>query len=46
MRKRRLSLPGVGTPAPDFELEAVDGGSIRLAEAPKPVALVFLRHLA
>ncbi len=37
--------PRVGELAPDFSLPAIDGGAVRLAEYPKPVALVFLRHL-
>jgi peroxiredoxin len=32
--------------APDFTLPATDGGTVHLAEYPRPVALVFLRHLA
>lgn len=39
-------LPRAGEPAPDFTLPATDGGAVHLAEYPKPVALVFLRHLA
>jgi peroxiredoxin len=39
-------LPRVSDPAPDFTLATTDGGALRLASVPKPVALVFLRHLA
>jgi peroxiredoxin len=39
-------LPHAGEPAPDFTLPATDGGTVHLAAYPKPVALVFLRHLA
>ncbi|HWP41793.1 MAG TPA: hypothetical protein VNO14_01065 [Blastocatellia bacterium] len=46
MSKRRLRVPGVGEVAPDFALPATDGGSVRLGEHPKPVAIVFFRHLA
>ncbi|GAC1458537.1 MAG: hypothetical protein PVSMB4_18080 [Ktedonobacterales bacterium] len=42
----RLRLPRVGELAPDFTLPATDGGTVHLAEYPRPVALVFLRHLA
>jgi peroxiredoxin len=45
-RSESLRLPQVGERAPDFTLPATDGDSIDLAEYPKPVALVFLRHLA
>lgn len=41
----RPRLPRVGESAPDFSLPAIDGGTVRLAEYPKPIALVFLRHL-
>lgn len=41
----RLSFPQVGKPAPDFALMAIDGAHVHLAAYPKPVALVFLRHL-
>ena len=41
-----MRLPGVGELAPDFKLEALDGSIVNLSEYPKPVALVFLRHLA
>jgi hypothetical protein len=36
----------VGEPAPDFTLPATDSGVIHVAAYPKPVALIFLRHLA
>jgi peroxiredoxin len=39
-------LPQAGEPAPDFALPAVDGATVALADFPKPVALVYLRHLA
>jgi peroxiredoxin len=39
-------MPRIGEPAPDFTLPATGGGTFHLAAAPKPVALVFLRHLA
>ena len=39
-------LPHAGEPAPDFTLPATDGGTVDLAAYPKPVVLVFLRHLA
>jgi hypothetical protein len=39
-------LPQAGEPAHDFMLPAVDGGMVALANYPKPVILVFLRHLA
>jgi peroxiredoxin len=35
-----------GDEAPVFTLPSVDGGVISLSEQPKPVALIFLRHLA
>ena len=41
----RLRLPRVGEPAPALALPATDGTTIDLATAPKPLALVFLRHL-
>lgn len=37
--------PGLGAPAPEFVLPAAGGGTVRLREHPKPLALVFLRHL-
>ena len=39
-------LPRVGTPPPDFTLPSISGNTVALAEVPKPVALVFLRHNA
>jgi peroxiredoxin len=39
------NLPPVGALAPDFTLAATDGGAVHLADAPKPLGLVFLRHL-
>lgn len=41
-----LRLPRAGAPAPDFTLPTTDDGEAHLATYPKPVALVFLRHLA
>lgn len=46
MSYKKLPRLEVGDSAPDFELPAADGGTLRLADYPKPVALVFLRHLA
>jgi hypothetical protein len=46
MTHSRLKLPAPGTAAPDFTLPSIDGGTVLLSSAPKPVALVFLRHLA
>jgi peroxiredoxin len=43
---RQLRLPRVGEPAPALHLPATDGTTVDLATYPKPVALVFLRHLA
>ena len=45
MARAQLHLPPVGSPAPDFTLPATDGATIHLAGFPKPVALIFLRHL-
>ncbi len=42
----KLRIPKVGEIAPDFVLPATDGTTIELATYPKPVALVFMRHLA
>lgn len=39
-------VPRAGEPAPDFEAQSLDGTTLTLASHPKPVALVFLRHLA
>lgn len=44
-RRPRLRLPRVGEMAPKFTLPATDGGTVDLAGALKPLALVFLRHL-
>ncbi len=44
--RTRLHVPRPGNQAPDFTLPCTDGGEIRLALAPKPAVLVFLRHLA
>ena len=41
-----LRLLQAGEPAPDFTLPAVDGATVTLADVSKPVALVYLRHLA
>ncbi|HLZ21278.1 MAG TPA: hypothetical protein VKQ30_04060 [Ktedonobacterales bacterium] len=41
-----LRFPRAGEPAPDFTLPATDGAEVQLGIYPKPVALVFLRHLA
>ncbi len=41
----RLQFPHVGEQAPDFTLTATDGRVVHLAEYPKPVVLVFMRHL-
>lgn len=41
-----LRLPRVGQVAPNFSLPATDGTNVELSVYPKPVALVFLRHLA
>jgi peroxiredoxin len=46
LRAGSLRLPHLGELAPDFTLPATHGSVVRLAEYPKPVALVFLRHLA
>lgn len=44
-RHSQLRLPRVGEPAPALVLPTTDGTTVDLATAPKPVALVFLRHL-
>ena len=44
--KTKLRPPRVGECAPDFTLPATEGAEVRLALCPKPVILVFLRHLA
>jgi peroxiredoxin len=41
-----LKMPSVGEIAPLFSLPATDGSLISLEDYPKPVALVFMRHLA
>jgi peroxiredoxin len=41
-----LPLLKIGDQAPDFTLPSADDGVISLAQLSKPVALVFLRHLA
>lgn len=46
MRHNSLRQPEVGEVPPDFALPATDGTTVHLAEYPKPVAIVFLRHLA
>lgn len=38
-------FPRIGEQAPDFALRSIDGVHVHLVEYPKPVALVFLRHL-
>ena len=43
---KKLGLPSVGTVAPNFILPDIDGSKIELAKFPKPVSLVFFRHLA
>jgi peroxiredoxin len=43
---RPARIPRAGDPAPNFQAYAVDGETVTLADHPKPVALVFLRHLA
>ncbi len=45
MARSQFRLPSVGALAPDFTLPATDGGVIHFAQFPKPVALIFLRHL-
>ena len=40
-----LRLPRAGELAPDFTLPSIEGEPVHLAAEPKPVALVFLRHL-
>jgi len=41
-----LRQPQVGEIAPDFTLPATDGSTVTLSSYPKPLALVFFRHLA
>ena len=40
-----LDVPRVGAAAPDFTLPATNGSLIHLAAFPRPIVLVFLRHL-
>jgi peroxiredoxin len=40
-----LRLPHAGETAPDFTLPSTNGEMVHLADFPKPVALLFLRHL-
>lgn len=42
----KLRVPKPGELAPNFVLPATDGSTVELASYPKPVALVFMRHLA
>jgi peroxiredoxin len=42
----KLRVPEVGEVAPDFSLPAISGTTVELTHYPKPVVLVFLRHLA
>ncbi|CAA9580473.1 MAG: hypothetical protein AVDCRST_MAG88-3260 [uncultured Thermomicrobiales bacterium] len=44
--KVKPRVPGVGEIAPVFVLPATDGTTVELAVVRRPVALVFLRHLA
>jgi hypothetical protein len=44
--RQPLRLPTNGDMAPDFSIASVNGGTIRMEEVPKPLLLVFLRHLA
>lgn len=46
MPDERLRQPQIGELAPDFTLPATDGSIVNLKRHPKPVALVFLRHLS
>jgi hypothetical protein len=39
-------IPRLNEPAPNFEAQLLSGETITLVTHPKPVALVFLRHLA
>jgi hypothetical protein len=43
---QQLHLPERGAVAPDFSLPAIDGLMVKLSSYPKPVALIFMRHLA
>lgn len=42
----RLRLPRKSEPAPALRLPATEGTPVDLANYLKPVALVFMRHLA
>lgn len=47
LSSRMLSpIPRVGDPAPEFATVDVSGQPVVLTHHPKPVVLVFLRHLA
>ena len=46
MTHKKLRQPKIGDLAPDFTLTATTGSIVKLKEHKKPVALVFLRHLA
>ena len=46
MPDKKLRQPQIGDLAPDFTLPATNGSMIKLKQHQKPVALVFLRHLA
>jgi peroxiredoxin len=41
-----LQLLRAGEIAPDFNLKSVEGEYVQLSSIKKPVALIFLRHLA
>jgi len=41
-----LRVPKTGEVGPNFSLPSTDGTIVELASYSKPVALVFLRHLA
>jgi len=42
----RLRVPRIGDAAPLFEARDINGRNMSLAEHPKPLSLVFMRHLA
>jgi cytochrome oxidase Cu insertion factor (SCO1/SenC/PrrC family) len=45
MKENRLASRLRSQPLPDFELEALDGGSVRLSDLRgKPVVLAFFAH--
>ena len=46
MSKTELRQLREGELAPDFTLPATDGTTVSLSSYPKPLALVFFRHLA